>query len=47
MPRIAVPTVTEIPADPVRIARIVEEALQRLKPELIAAITRELENKNQ
>ncbi len=47
VPRIAVPIVTEIPADPVRIARIVEEALQRLKPELIAAVTRELENKNQ
>jgi len=47
VPRIAVPIVTEIPADPVRIARIVEEALQRLKPELIAAVTRELQNKNQ
>ena len=47
VPRIAVPIVTEIPADPVRIARIVEEALDRLKPELIAAVTRELEKKNQ
>jgi len=47
VPRIAIPMVTEIPADPARIARIVEEALQRLKPELIAAVTRELQNKNQ
>ena len=46
VPRIAVPTVTEATADPARIARIVEEALQRLKPELIAAVTRELEKKN-
>ena len=47
VPQLAVPTVTEVTPDPVRIARIVEEALQRLKPELIAAVTRELENKNQ
>jgi len=45
LPPIVVPLVSEIPADPIRIARIVEEALQRLKPELIAAVTRELENK--
>ena len=40
--------VTEIPADPTRIASIVDQVLERMKPDLIAAITRELEkNKNQ
>ena len=43
MPRITVPTVTEAPADPARIARIVDQVLERLKPELIAAVTRELD----
>jgi DNA-binding response OmpR family regulator len=46
LPPIAIPLVSEIPADPIRIARIVEEALQRLKPQLIAAVTRELERKD-
>jgi len=47
VPQITVPAVNEVAADPLRIARIVEEALERLKPELIAAVARELENKNQ
>lgn len=46
VPQITVPAVNEVAADPLRIARIVEEALERLKPELIAAVARELENKN-
>ena len=44
-PQAAVPTMTEVPVDPARVARIVEEVLQRLKPEVIAAVTRELENR--
>ena len=44
-PQGAVPTMTEIPVDPARVARIVEEVLQRLKPEVIAAVTRELEDR--
>jgi len=43
----SVPVVREAAADPIRIARIVEEALERLRPELIAAVTRELEKKDQ
>ena len=46
-PQATVPTVIETAADPARIASIVEQALERLKPELIAAVTRELEQKNQ
>jgi CheY-like chemotaxis protein len=45
LPPIILPRVTEIPVDPVRIAHIVDEVLERLKPELIAAVTRELEKK--
>jgi len=37
------PRVIEAPVDPLRVARIVDEVLARLKPELIAAVTRELE----
>lgn len=37
------PVVTEAPVDPQRIASIVERVLERLKPELVAAVTRELE----
>jgi len=44
-PQAAVPTMTEVPVDPARVARIVEEVLQRLKPEVIAAVTRELEDR--
>lgn len=44
-PQGAVPTMTEVPVDPARVARIVEEVLQRLKPEVIAAVTRELEDR--
>ena len=47
VPPVTIPTVTEAPADPARIARIVEQVLERLKPEVIAAVTRELENKGQ
>jgi len=47
MPPATVPMVTEATVDPARIASIVEQALERLKPELIAAVTRELEKKNQ
>ena len=36
------PRVIEVPVDPERIAHIVHEMLERLKPELIAAVTREL-----
>ncbi len=46
VPQIAVPRVTEAPVDPARIAGIVDQVLERLKPELIAAVTRELEKKN-
>ncbi len=46
-PPVSVPVVSEAAADPMRIARIVEEALERLKPELIAAVTRQLEKKDQ
>jgi len=48
VPRSTVPTVTEAPVDPARIARIVDQVLERLKPELVDAVTRELErDKNQ
>jgi CheY-like chemotaxis protein len=47
MPQATVPMVTEATVDPARIASLVEQALERLKPELIAAVTRELEKKNQ
>jgi DNA-binding response OmpR family regulator len=47
LPQTALPRVTEVPVDPARIAHIVDEVLERLKPELIAAVTRELERKNQ
>ena len=40
------PRVVEIPVDPARVARIVDEMLERLKPELIAAVTRQLEEKH-
>jgi DNA-binding response OmpR family regulator len=43
VPQIAVPLVTEAPVDPARIASIVDLVLERLRPELIAAVTRELE----
>jgi len=43
----AIPTVIETAVDPARIASIVEQALERLKPELIAAVARELEKRNQ
>jgi CheY-like chemotaxis protein len=46
LPPSTLPRVTEAPVDPARIAHIVEEALERLKPELIAAVTRELEKKD-
>jgi hypothetical protein len=46
-PPTTLPRVTEVPVDPARIAYIVDEVLERLKPELIAAVTRELEKKNQ
>ena len=46
VPQISVPRVTEAPVDPARIASIVDEVLERLKPELIAAVTRELEKKD-
>lgn len=46
-PQATIPTVIETAVDPARIASIVEQALERLKPELIAAVTRELEKKNQ
>jgi len=39
-------TKVETAVDPGRIASIVEQALERLKPELIAAVTRELEKEN-
>jgi hypothetical protein len=39
--------VTETAVDPARVASIVEQALERLKPDLIAAVTRELEKKDQ
>ena len=45
-PPLSVPVVSEVAADPIRVARIVEEALERLKPELIAAVTRELAKKD-
>jgi len=45
-PPATVPTIIETALDPARIASIVEQALERLKPELIAAVTRELEKKN-
>jgi hypothetical protein len=47
LPPATLPRVTEVPVDPARIAHIVDEVLERLKPELIAAVTRELEKKNQ
>jgi len=48
VPQITVPTVTEVSVDPARIARIVDQVLERLKPELVDAVTRELErDKNQ
>ncbi len=40
------PTIIEAPVDPVRIAHIVDQLIERLKPELIAAVTRELEHKD-
>ena len=43
VPQNAVPMMTEAPVDPARIASIVELVLERLKPELVAAVTRELE----
>ena len=46
-PQIIAPTVTEVPVDPARIAGIVDQVLERLKPELIAAVTRELEKKSE
>jgi len=46
-PQVALPTVTEAAADPVRIARIVDQVFERFKPELIAAVTRELEKEEQ
>jgi len=45
-PHSTAPTVTEVPADPARIARIVDQVMERLKPELIAAVTRELDKKD-
>ena len=46
-PQASAAKVTQTAVDPGRIASIVEQALERLKPELIAAVTRELEKKNQ
>jgi hypothetical protein len=46
-PQASAARVTQTAVDPGRIASIVEQALERLKPELIAAVTRELEKKNQ
>ena len=40
------PKIIEAPVDPLRIARIVDQLIERLKPELIAAVTRELEHKD-
>lgn len=45
--QVTLPTITEAPIDPVRIARIVDQVIERFKPELIAAVTRELEKENQ
>lgn len=45
-PPAVLPTIIEAPVDPVRIARIVDQLIERLKPELIAAVTRELEHKD-
>ena len=45
VPPVTAPTVTEATVDPARIASIVEQVLERLKPEVIAAVTRELEDK--
>ena len=39
-------SIIEAPVDPVRIARIVDQVIERLKPDLIAAVTRELEHKD-
>ncbi len=47
LPPITLPRVTEVSVDPARIAHIVDEVLERLKPELIAAVTRELQKKDQ
>jgi DNA-binding response OmpR family regulator len=46
-PPTILPTIIEAPIDPVRIARIVDQVIERFKPELIAAVTRELEKKEQ
>ncbi|HVP52089.1 MAG TPA: response regulator [Terriglobales bacterium] len=45
VPPVAAPTITEARVDPARVASIVEQVLERLKPEVIAAVTRELEDK--
>lgn len=45
-PPATLPTIIEAPVDPVRVARIVEELIERLKPELMAAVVRELEHKD-
>jgi hypothetical protein len=45
--QISAPTVTEAAVSPARVARIVDQLLERLKPELIDAVTRELGKKNQ
>jgi len=45
VPPVAAPTVTEAKVDPARVASIVEQVLERLKPEVIAAVARELEDK--
>jgi CheY-like chemotaxis protein len=45
-PPTSVPAIIEVPVDPLRIARIVDELIERMKPELIAAVTRQLEHKD-
>ena len=45
-PRVTVPAVTEAAVSPARIASIVEQVLERLKPEVVAAVTREIAKKD-
>jgi DNA-binding response OmpR family regulator len=45
-PPATLPTIIEAPVDPVRVARIVDQLIERLKPELMAAVVRELEHKD-
>jgi hypothetical protein len=42
-PQSVAPTPTEAAVDPARVAGIVEQLIDRLKPDLIAAVIRELQ----